>query len=128
MNLLLDTHTMLWAMHEPELLSATARTLVGDPSNTLLVSIASLWEITIKIGTGKIVIPGSDIDSVLQNLNPFRIRIIPVRPNHLRVLQALPRHHKDPFDRIIIAQSQIEQLPLITADKKIDDYSVRVIW
>lgn len=119
---------MLWAMHQPEQLSATARTLIADSSNSLLVSIASLWEITIKIGTGKIVVPGSDIDSVLQNLDSFRVRVIPIRANHLRALQVLPQHHKDPFDRILIAQSQTEQLPLITVDKKIRAYEVNAIW
>jgi len=128
MNLLFDTHTMLWAMHHPQNLSATARTLIGDPSNTLLVSIASLWEITIKIGTGKIVVPGSDIDSILQNLDSFRIQTIPIRASHLRALQGLPLHHKDPFDRILIAQSKAKHLPLLTVDREIRQYQVDTIW
>lgn len=119
---------MLWVLHEPEKLSATARTLIGDPSNSLLVSIASLWEITIKIGTGKIVIPGSDINSVIQNLDPFRIQIVPIRANHLLALQELPHHHKDPFDRILVAQSQAEHLLFLTVDKKIRRYQVNAIW
>jgi PIN domain nuclease of toxin-antitoxin system len=109
-RLLLDTHTLIWAMLEPDMLSANAATLLADPSNALMASIASLWEITIKIGTGKMVIPGSDIDSIIQNLDPFRIQLIPVLPSHLLALQALPRHHKDPFDRILIAHVQRQLL------------------
>lgn len=128
MRLLLDTHTLIWAMLEPDMLSANAATLLADPSNALMASIASLWEITIKIGTGKMVIPGSDIDSIIENLDPFRIQLIPVLPSHLLALQALPRHHKDPFDRILIAQAQTERLPLVTVDKKIREYNVTAIW
>ncbi len=115
-------------MLEPDMLSANAATLLADPSNALMASIASLWEITIKIGTGKMVIPGSDIDSIIENLDPFRIQLIPVLPSHLLALQALPRHHKDPFDRILIAQAQTERLPLVTVDKKIREYNVTAIW
>lgn len=128
MRLLLDTHTLIWAMLEPEMLSADAAALLADPSNALTASIASLWELTIKIGTGKMVIAGSDIDSIIQNLDPFRIRLIPVLPRHLLALQVLPRHHKDPFDRILIAQAQTERLPLVTVDKKIRKYEVTALW
>jgi PIN domain nuclease of toxin-antitoxin system len=115
-------------MLEPDMLSANAAALLADPSNALMASIASLWELTIKVGTGKMVTPGSDIDSIIQNLDPFRIQLIAVLPSHLLALQALPRHHKDPFDRILIAQAQTERLPLVTVDKKIRRYEVTALW
>ncbi len=128
MNLLLDTHTMLWAMIEPEKLSAKARALLADPANALLVSISSLWEITLKIAIGKSTVPGSDIDFVLQNLDPFRIQLLPIRPEHLRVLQNLPFIHKDPFDRILVAQAISEGLPLVTVDRTLGRYAIETIW
>jgi PIN domain nuclease of toxin-antitoxin system len=128
MKLLLDTHTMLWAMIEPERLSGTARSLLNNPANTLLVSISSLWETTLKIAIGKFTVPGSSIDFVIGNLDTFRIRLLPIRPDHLRVLQGLPFHHRDPFDRILVAQALSEGLPLVTVDKALSSYAVQAIW
>jgi PIN domain nuclease of toxin-antitoxin system len=128
MNLLLDTHTMLWAMIEPDKLSGAARSLLADPANELMVSISSLWETTIKIAIGKSPVPGSDIGFVVNNLDPFRIQILPIRPSHLRVLQDLPFFHKDPFDRILVAQAISEGMPLITTDSTLRNYAVETIW
>jgi len=125
---LLDTHTMLWAMFEPKKLSAGAHGLLADPSNALFVSICSLWEITIKVGIGKMTIPGSDVESVIQNLDAFRIRVLAVRPDHLRELQRLPLYHRDPFDRMLIAQSRSEKMPLISKDTDIRKYALTTIW
>ena len=128
MNLLLDTHAMLWAMIEPEKLSPNARALLADPANSLTVGISSLWETTLKIAIGRSTVPGSNIDFVIQNLDPFRIQLLPIRPEHLRILQALPFIHKDPFDRILIAQAIAEGLPLVTGDRTLRSYEVETIW
>jgi PIN domain nuclease of toxin-antitoxin system len=127
-NLLLDTHAMLWAMIEPEKLSRNTRALLADPANSLTVSISSLWETTLKIAIGKSTVPGSNIDFVLQNLDPFRIQLLPIRPEHLRILQTLPFIHKDPFDRILVAQAIAEGLPLVTSDHTLRSYEVETIW
>ena len=90
MNLLLDTHTMIWVMSEPAKLSKAARFLLDDPANTLWVSVASLWEIVIKVRLGKLTIPGSDVRLLLNNLDPYRLQILPIRSSHLILLQSLP--------------------------------------
>lgn len=87
-----------------------------------------MWEITIKLGTGKIVFPGSDVNTIIQNLGSFHIEIMPIRIGHLLALQKLPPHHKDPFDRILIAQSQAEKVSLLTVDEIIYRYPVNAIW
>jgi PIN domain nuclease of toxin-antitoxin system len=87
-----------------------------------------LWEITIKVGIGKLAIPNSDIEEVIANLAAFRIRVLPIRSEDLKALQALPPHHKDPFDRIIVAQAQVEGIPIVTTDQRIQQYAVRVLW
>jgi PIN domain nuclease of toxin-antitoxin system len=115
-------------MFEPKQLSPTALALLADPANVLIVSIGSLWEITVKVAIGKMNIPGADIDSILNNLDAFRIRILPIRSDHLRALQALPHHHRDPFDRLLVAQAQSEGLTLVSIDKQIRRYSLTTIW
>ena len=128
MILLLDTHTMLWMLYEPNKLSPTVRALIADPANNLLVSICSLWELTIKIGIGKMEIPHSDVTALLQNLENFGVGLLPVIPTHLLALQQLPRHHRDPFDRILIAQAKAESIPLVTKDEDIQRYDLELIW
>jgi PIN domain nuclease of toxin-antitoxin system len=127
-KLILDTSALLWVLLTPANLSATAARLLGDAANLLFVSVASLWEITIKVGIGKLAIPNSDIEEVIANLAAFRIRVLPIRSEDLKALQALPPHHKDPFDRIIVAQAQVEGIPIVTTDQRIQQYAVRVLW
>lgn len=121
MNLLLDTHLLLWAASEPQRLTAKARTLLLDPANHLLFSAASLWEITIKNGLER-----SDF-----NVDPRRLwrmlvingyRELPVTSEHTVAVNDLPHLHKDPFDRILVAQARVEGLTLLTADKLVAKY------
>lgn len=128
MKLLLDTNALLWAMLTPADLSATAAGLLGDPANSLFLSVASLWEITINVGIGKLTIPNSDIESVVANLAAFGIRVLPIRSEDLKALQKLPHHHKDPFDRMIVSQAQVDGIPIVTTDQRIEQYDVRVLW
>jgi len=110
-RLLLDTHTYLWVVVQPERLSPEAHRLVADPANDLLLSIASLWEATIKIATGKLQVPGQTIAFFLQELARFHIDLLPIQPDHPRVLETIPSLHRDPFDRILLSQSIAEQMP-----------------
>lgn len=121
MNLLLDTHLLLWAASEPKRLSAKARTLLLAPANHLVFSSASLWEISIK----------NDLDRADFNVDPRRLwrmllvsgyRELPVTSEHTVALNDLPSLHKDPFDRILIAQARVEGLTLLTVDKTVAKY------
>lgn len=121
MNLLLDTHLLLWAASEPKRLSARARTLLLDPANHLVFSAASLWEISIKNG----------LDRADFNVDPRRLwrmllvsgyRELPVTSEHTVAVNELPSLHKDPFDRILVAQARVEGLMLLTVDKAVAKY------
>ncbi len=121
MNLLLDTHILLWVAGQPDRLSEECREMLLNPANTLIFSAASLWEITIKTGIGR-----SDF-----NVDPIRLRKmlllntyreLPISSEHATALIALPFLHKDPFDRMLITQARIEGLILITSDAKVSAY------
>lgn len=121
MNLLLDTHLLLWAASEPKRLSARARALLLDPANHLVFSAASLWEISIKNG----------LDRADFNVDPRRLwrmllvsgyRELPVTSEHTVAVNELPNLHKDPFDRILVAQARVEGLTLLTGDKAVAKY------
>jgi len=121
LNLLLDTHLLLWAASEPKRLSARARTLLLDPANHLVFSSASLWEISIKNG----------LDRADFNVDPRRLwrmllvsgyRELPVTSEHTVAVNELPSLHKDPFDRILVAQARVEGLTLLTVDRTVAKY------
>jgi PIN domain nuclease of toxin-antitoxin system len=126
-KLLLDTHALLWMFLEPDKLSHSAKAAMADPETSLNVSVASLWEITIKIAKGQLSVPDNSVQYVLKLVDAARIPTLPIRPAHLLELQELPHHHKDPFDRVLIAQSRAEQLPLVTVDKDIERYDVQTL-
>lgn len=112
---------------EPDKLSHSAKAAMADPETSLNVSVASLWEITIKIAKGQLSVPDNSVQYVLKLVDAARIPTLPIRPAHLLELQELPHHHKDPFDRVLIAQSRAEQLPLVTVDKDIERYDVQTL-
>lgn len=128
MKLLLDTHVFIWWDSEPAKLSPQALILCQDPRHVLLLSIASLWEMQIKSQLGKLrlKLPLREIVESQQRING--IEILPVTPDHVWELENLPDHHKDPFDRLLVAQSRVEGAALISADLNIPKYPVRVIW
>jgi PIN domain nuclease of toxin-antitoxin system len=121
LNLLLDTHLLLWAASEPQRLSAKARTLLLDPSNQLVFSSASLWEITIKNGLER---SDFNVDSrrLWRMLLVNGYRELSVTSEHTVAVNDLPLLHKDPFDRILVAQARVEGLTLLTADKVVAKY------
>ena len=112
MKLLLDTHVYLWSRTEPARLSAKERAAIRDPANELLLSVASAWEIEIKRAIGKLDAP----DDWMERTAEFGVQWLPVRAEHVRALRLLPPHHRDPFDRILVAQSRVENLRLVTHD------------
>lgn len=131
MQYLIDTHVFLWFVSNAKELSKTARTLIEDGQNEIFISIASLWEISIKTALGKLTINGN-YESVIDDLTDNSIQILPINFAHTVEHNRLPFHHRDPFDRIIISQAIVENMQFISADVIFDDYlkgqSIKRIW
>jgi PIN domain nuclease of toxin-antitoxin system len=128
MNALLDTHTFLWWITDNAELSPRAREVVGDGENILFLSAASGWEITIKAKLGRLQLPDNPERFVFEHMSQNAITGLPIQLSHALHVYTLPDHHRDPFDRVLIAQSQLEKLPIVTKDPQISHYSVEVIW
>lgn len=128
MKLLLDTHTFIWWDSAPAKLSAAALALCGDPANQLVLSVTSLWEIQIKGQLGKLDIrlPLAEIVAHQQETNG--LVILPIVQAHVLALEALPLHHRDPFDRLLVAQALVEGAALVSADPVLKAYSVDIRW
>lgn len=128
MILLLDTHTLLWFLRDDPLLSATAKSHIQDPANEKLVSIATCWEISIKAGLAKLGL--TEPVSVLlgRELPRNNFVLLDIKLEHATRVEALPKHHKDPFDRLLIAQALIEAIPIVSADVAFDSYGVTRLW
>ncbi len=128
MKLLLDTHTFIWWDSEPAKLSPQALTLCQERTNSLLLSVASAWEMQIKLQLGKLklTLPLAEIIESQQQRN--NIEILPVLLPHVLALQSLPAHHKDPFDRLLIAQANVEEAILVSSDPVFVQYVVKVVW
>jgi PIN domain nuclease of toxin-antitoxin system len=128
MRLLLDTHTFLWAASDPAALGRRARALILDPDNDRVLSVASIWELAIKVGLGKLRIATPLSEMVAHQEAEAALEILDVRREHVLGVQTLPPHHRDPFDRLLVAQCRIEQLDLVSADSALDKYGIRRIW
>jgi PIN domain nuclease of toxin-antitoxin system len=128
MRLLLDTHTFLWWDNEPAKLSPHILSLCQDPANDLILSVVSVWEIQIKSGLGKLTLttPLPAIIAAQQQTN--RMQVLSVTLDHALALDRLPAHHKDPFDRLLIAQALVEGVSIASADQAFPAYPVPVIW
>jgi PIN domain nuclease of toxin-antitoxin system len=127
MKAILDTHAFLWALAGDARMSRRARDVFAG-STDLFLSMASIWEILIKVQSGKLNLPQPAGPYVLSRLAENRIKTLPISIDHLLAIERLPRHHRDPFDRMLIAQSMEEDWPIITADPKFKQYPVQVIW
>lgn len=127
MKLLLDTHTFLWFIDDSPRLSARAKVLLESDAD-LLLSVASLWEFAIKASIGKLKLAQPYNVFVPQQLADNEIEILPISLAHLEIISSLPFYHRDPFDRLIIAQAMIEQLPIISIDVVFDAYAVKRLW
>jgi len=127
MKALLDTHAFLWAISDDVRLSRRAQRAFTGP-NELWLSVASLWEILIKVRVGKLPLPEPSGPYLVKKLGENRIEVLPIKLDHVLRIETLVVHHRDPFDRILIAQSIEEKLPLITADPIFERYPVELIW
>jgi PIN domain nuclease of toxin-antitoxin system len=127
MKLLLDTHTFLWFIDDSPRLSARAKALLESDAD-LLLSVASLWEISIKISIGKLTLAQPFDVFLQQQLTSNDIEMLPISLVHLGVVSTLPFHHRDPFDRLLIAQAIIEKMPVVGIDAAFDAYSITRLW
>jgi PIN domain nuclease of toxin-antitoxin system len=123
-KLLLDTHALLWWLDDDTRLSPTARELIADPANDVLVSAVSLWEIVVKARIGKL---DADIADILRVVDESGFTRLGVTDAHLRVLRDLPQHHRDPFDHLLIAQAMAEHAEFCSADAWAQAYGVRLV-
>lgn len=127
MNLLLDTHIFIWLQIELHKLSAARLQMLEDKNNTLFLSLASLCELQLKIQNGKFSFPKPLPEIIEEQQNTNDLRILPITSAHIYELENLPFHHKDPFDRLLIAQATIENYTFVTDDPKFSDYSAKLI-
>jgi PIN domain nuclease of toxin-antitoxin system len=125
---LLDTVVFLWNFFEPERLSRRARLLFDDPKDTVFLSAASVWEISIKSASGKLDLPETARTYISRRAAPAGLLPLSITFEHAMRAGELPRHHGDPFDRILIAQAQTENMVLVSADHLISKYSVETLW
>jgi PIN domain nuclease of toxin-antitoxin system len=128
MTILLDTHTILWFWWNSSSLSQSAKALIADPSNVMLVSHASPWEVSIKVSQQKL-----DLGRTFAGYFPDQMKLtdmnyLPTTDEHFAELSTLPFHHKDPFDRLMIAQAIVERIPIVSIDTKFDAYPIQRLW
>ena len=128
MRALLDTHTFLWWITDDHRLSSRVREIIGDGENELFLSTASGWEMAIKARLGRLELPEDIEHFIPEQMALNAISSLPVRMSHALHVYKLPNYHRDPFDRMLIAQARLEELPILTVDSQISRYSVKVIW
>jgi PIN domain nuclease of toxin-antitoxin system len=128
MRLLLDTHVLLWARNRPAMLSSRAREAIENPENQRFVSIASLWEVQIKHNLGKLKLE-REVDRLAPIwLGDLVAEQLDINLHHVGALYELPLHHRDPFDRILIAQARVEQLTIVSRDPELRSYAAPLLW
>lgn len=128
MRLLLDTHAFLWWNEASPRLSRRVRQLLSDPENRLYLSAASAWEMALKVQSGKLGLPAAVSVYIPARLNHYGIEALTVTLDHVLASSALPSYHRDPFDRMLVAQGQVERLAIVTHDSDVRKYAVETIW
>ncbi|MCD4722625.1 MAG: type II toxin-antitoxin system VapC family toxin [Desulfobacula sp.] len=128
MDILLDTQVILWSISGDSRLSRQAGSVFLDPTNNLYFSIAGYWEIAIKISIGKLVLADRWSVIIDREMRGNFIKFLPITQKHCNSLTELPFYHRDPFDRMIVAQAKTEQMALLSADPQLKKYEIEVIW
>jgi len=131
MNGLLDTHTFLWFIDGNSKLSQTARATIEDDANRSYISIATFWEIAIKVSLGKLTLQQPFDPFIAQQVRRNGFLVLGLRPEHTATVATLPfprTDHRDPFDRLLIAQSIVEHMPIVSGDAKFDAYPITRVW
>ena len=128
MRVLVDTHTLLWALLQDHRLSARAKQILISGEHELVFSLVSLWEIAVKMKIGKLNTVGSSVTYIRDEMAEYGMELLPIRYEHILELERLPLHHSEPFDRLLIAQAIAESLPILTHDAKFPAYPAKLIW
>lgn len=130
MKLLLDTHTFLWLVDGNASLSTNAQEAIGDSANALFLSVASVWELSIKTSrTNPQLTLNDPLDQYISKWTAaYQVQILPIDLPHALHVAGLPKHHADPFDRLLIAQAEVEAMTLVSADRKFTAYSIPLLW
>ena len=128
MNRLLDTHTFLWFWWDDPKLSDAAKEVIIDPNNRKLISTASRWEVAIKVSLKKLDLGGPFRGFIPQHMLRNNFESLSITDDHLAALIDLPFHHRDPFDRLLIAQARWDEMPIVSADEQLDAYGIERIW
>ena len=128
MRLLLDTHVLLWFLLTPGKLSATALEAIQEAENQVYISLVSAWEMSIKSGLGKLSLTQPIEPFILDQARRNRFDILPITLAHIAAVERMPHHHRDPFDRLLIAQSRVEDIPFVSADNLVRAYPIVHLW
>ncbi len=128
MNVLLDTHVLIWWSISPGNLSETVYQLLDDQSNSLFFSLASIWEMQIKLQIGKLTLNLPLPELIESQCQTNGLQLLSIETSHIYALNNLPPHHKDPFDRILIAQAIVEAIPIVSIDRIFDNYPIQRLW
>ena len=128
MRAIVDTHALLWAAVDAPALSARAREVLRDRESVLFLSAASVYELTWKAARGRLALPGDPASWVGSRMDLFRLRPLPIETGHAIEAALLPPIHGDPWDRLLVAQARLTEIPLLTADERIRRYDVETIW
>jgi len=128
MRVLIDTHVFIWWTSDVRKLSSRVHNLLLDPSTEAILSMVSIWEMQIKSSLGKLQFRTALSELVDDEINRNRIELLPLSLSHIYALSNLPHHHRDPFDRILIAQSMEEYLQILSIDEKFDAYGIKRLW
>ena len=128
MRRLIDTHTLIWAVDDPSQLGPQASIELQDPTNELLLSAGAVWELAIKVGLNKLVLSMPYREWMTQAISDLSLTILPITVEYAEVQAGLPYHHRDPFDRLLIAQAMIEHASIVSVDPIFDAYGVQRVW
>lgn len=128
MKALIDSHAFLWALEGSSRLGSGARTLLDSPDNELYLSLVSIWELAIKTSAGKLDLPQPASRYLEREAATRNVILLPLRIAHMQQMELLPFYHRDPFDRMLVAQAMVEDLVLLTVDRQLARYGVRIIW
>ncbi len=128
MTYLLDTGVWLWSLWEPERIARKAREVMADLGQQVFLSAVTSWEIAIKAGAGKLTVPEPAGSYVPRRMADQGLRPLPISHRHALAVAALPRHHRDPFDRLLVAHALVEDVAIVSADATLDLYAIRRIW